>query len=293
MKKMICIAALTALIAAGARQAAAVLTNLGESRTLETTANDLTVSGAQAPGSILYAPSESDDPAFRASIAAFSGGVVDYFNAAAGTPDLPLLQRYGCVFTWSDFAYADQDAFGDNLADYVDAGGNVVLGAFSTFTSNNPLAGRIMSPGYAPVNSPSSSNHFSASAYSGDGVSRLYAGVAAFNCTFRDVLALQGPGIQDGTYLDGEIACAYRPDFKVVYANGQAGSPGTCSGDGPRLIANACSAAVASKVSTPAIARTGMVGLALALAAAGIVIGRRLSVSSSRCRSLTFWTGRT
>jgi hypothetical protein len=271
-------AALAGLIA-GRDDANAASTNLGEERLLAATANELTAGNVLSPGAILYAPAEVDDPVLRAAIAAHSGGVVDYFNAAAGTPDPTLLQQYQCVFTWPNFAYADNVALGDNLADFVDAGGNVVLGAFCTYMAGNFLAGRIMTPAYAPVTSPSGTNHFSASPYSGDGRTRLYDGVTAFTCTFRDFLALQGAGEQDGTYADDEIACAYRPDFKVISANGQGGSAAACSGDAARLIANACAAGV-NAAPAPAVSHMGLVGLAVLLAAVG-ALKRHRSVSRS------------
>ena len=93
---------------------------------------------------ILYAPSEDDDPAFRAAVAAITGGAVDYFDARAGTPDLATLQGYHCVYTWANSAFADNVLFGDRLANFVDSGGSVVLGAFSAYTTGNYLSGAIM-----------------------------------------------------------------------------------------------------------------------------------------------------
>jgi hypothetical protein len=143
------------------------------------------------------------------------------------------------VYTWPNVPYADPVLMGDRLADYVDAGGHVVLGVFCTFTTGAPLGGRIMTPGYSPVTSPAGTNHFVLSAYAGDGTTCLHHGVTAYDCLFRDVLVTQGAGVVDGRYADGEIAHAYRPDRRVVYSNGL-GSPGGGGGDWPRLIANAC-----------------------------------------------------
>ena len=188
---------------------------------------------------ILYAPSYVDDPTYRASIAAFTGGPVNYFNATAGTPSPALLATYDCVYTWVASGYSDRVTFGNNLADFVDAGGKVVLGVFCTFTTVASLGGRIMTSGYSPVTSPPGTNHYSSSTYAGDGTTCLHSGVAAYDCSYRDVLIAQGPGTVDGHYADGEIAQAYRPDGRVVYSNGL-GSPGSGGGDWPRLIANAC-----------------------------------------------------
>lgn len=225
---------------------------------------------------VLYAPSEDDDPVFRAAIAAITGGAVDYFDARAGTPDLATLQGYHCVYTWANAAFADNVLFGDRLANFVDGGGSVVLGAFSAYTSGNYLSGAIMGPGYSPVTG--GMNHFSTSAYAGDGTTAIHAGVAAYDSYFRDILTLQGSGLQDGSYVDGEIAHAYRPDFRVIYSNGLGveGLQGT--GDWPLLIANACfAAAPAPEVEAiPATRTLGLLILLAVLAGAGVLVLRRL-----------------
>lgn len=229
---------------------------------------------------VLYAPSEGDDPGFRAAIAALTGGVVDYFDAAAGTPDLATLEGYDCVHTWTNAAYADNVAFGDNLADYVDGGGAVVLGTFATFTTGNFLDGRIMDPGYNPVVSPTGTNNFSSSDYAGDGTTAIHDGVTAYECFFRDDLVLQGDGNQDGSYVDGEIAHAYRDDFKVIYSNGGGASILGCTGQWAELIANSCAAGAVTEpptpiVEVPTLSQWSLAALALALLSVGIFVLRR------------------
>jgi hypothetical protein len=189
---------------------------------------------------MLYAPSEADDPAFRAAVAALTGGTVDYFNTAVATPTAAQLSGYDCVFTWTNFPYSDRVLFGDRLADFVDAGGKVILGVFCTYTAGNSLGGRIMTGPYSPVTSPSGSNHFAVSAYVGDGTTSLHAGVLAYDGSYRDFLAIQGGGIVDGHYADGEIAQAYRPDGRVIYSNGTGAAPLAGTGDWPQIISNAC-----------------------------------------------------
>jgi hypothetical protein len=67
--------------------------------------------------------------------------------------------------------------------------------------------------------------------------------VTSYECQYRDYLALQGSGVTDGTYTDGEIAHAYRSDYRVVYSNGGGHSSLLCTGDWARLVANSCAAA--------------------------------------------------
>ena len=191
---------------------------------------------------MLYAPSEADDSSYRAAIASFMGpgSVVDYFDARAATPTLALLQTYNCVYTWADFAYSNRVTFGNTLADYVDSGGHVILGVFCTYTTGNSLGGRIMTSGYSPVTSPAGNNHFANSSYASDGRTCIYSGLIHLSCAFRDFLTLQGTGVKDGSYLDGEICHAYRPDFKVVYSNGSGASQLGSTGDWAHVISNAC-----------------------------------------------------
>jgi hypothetical protein len=201
--------------------------------------NVLTPVADRSGAGILYAPSEADDPGFRAAVAAVFGDTVDYFDARAATPDPALLASYDCVYTWTNYAYADSAAFGNNLADAVDLGATVVLGVFTACTGcGNYLSGRIMTAGYSPAYSPTGSNLPTWSDYAGDGATPIHDGVARYGAAYRDDLALLGTGLQDGSYLDGEIAHAYRPDFKVAYSNGMSQYGG--SGDWPLLVANAC-----------------------------------------------------
>ncbi len=240
MKKLATLCLLFAALGAIAPSAMAAMTNKGVDAALPTSQNSLTPDDLLANGRILYAPSEADDPGYRAAIAAASGGIVDYFDAVSGTPDAALLATYDCVYTWANYSYSNNVLFGDRLADFVDAGGSVVLGAFCTYTSGNFLSGRIMTPGYSPVWSPSGSNHFSFSTYAGDGTTCIHTGVTYYDCMYRDYLAVQGGGLVDGRYVDQEIAHAYRPDYKVVYSNGAGAFQLGGFGDWGRLISNAC-----------------------------------------------------
>ncbi|MFI4854385.1 MAG: hypothetical protein ACIAQF_05330 [Phycisphaerales bacterium JB065] len=84
---------------------------------------------------------------------------VDIINATGigdgvGTPPLETLLEYDAVLTWSNTSFDDAVSMGDVLADYVDAGGGVVVGVFAN-TSTNParfLQGRWLSdPGYIAI----------------------------------------------------------------------------------------------------------------------------------------------
>ncbi len=227
--------------------------------------------------SILYAPSEDDDATLRTNIANITGANADYYDAQAATPTLAELQQYDCVFTWANSSYADMTAMGDVLADYVDAGGVVVLGAFVTYTNGNYLSGRIMTPAYSPVVAPAGDNLFTTLAYNGDGATLIWDEVASYSTDYPDNVILQGSGVADGTLGgNGLLAAAFRPDYHVVFVNG-AGDSGISSAETAQLIANACSVGAGSGVPIPAVSHTGTVLLTLLLGVVAVFLIRRFS----------------
>jgi hypothetical protein len=77
---------------------------------------------------------------------------VDLEDWRAQTPSVDHLSEYDCVFTWCSLAYQDRTTLGNNLADYVDAGGAVVILNFCWDSAPFGLSGRIMTdPDYCPL----------------------------------------------------------------------------------------------------------------------------------------------
>lgn len=183
---------------------------------------------------ILYAPTENDSPAWRAQLSALCDCPVDYWDARASTPTLEFLRSYCCVFTWVDYPYADNVAMGDALADYVDAGGKVVLGqwTYPTF-QENWLGGRIMTPEYCPITAES----YEAGTYAGDGTDCVWCGVGMLESQHVDRCMLADGAESDGTLTDGYLAAAWRADRQVYYSPGNTG-PKYTPGDTARLVAN-------------------------------------------------------
>lgn len=227
------------------------LTNLRSSEPAIFEGNDLTPDGGGPR--VLYAPSEADDPGWRAQLAAQVGGTCDYFDARFSTPSVAFLSdNYDCVVVWANYAFFDRDAYGNNLADFVDAGGHVVLGAFAAYTSGNFLGGRIMSdPAYCPV--AGGFNHFSLSFWDGtDAGCCVHTGITSYGSTYRDYLTLDGPGASIcGRYQDGEIANALNAGQTVIYANGAGGSPLGPVGQDAARSGNACTCAGGSTATEP------------------------------------------
>jgi hypothetical protein len=188
---------------------------------------------------ILYAPSQPDNTAWRAALEAYIGRRCDYFDARTGTPSVHTMDQYECVFTWVNYAYHDKVTMGNNLADYVDGGGKVVLGQWClpTAAPSPCLSGRIMSAGYIPVTGTS----YSPGTYAGDGVDCVHTAgpVHSYSSSYRDKCTLIPGNVADGTFTDGWLAVAWRPDRRVYYSAGNTGADFT-TGDTVELVGNMC-----------------------------------------------------
>jgi len=187
------------------------------------------IAPAANAASALYAPSEADSPSFRAALRLLIGGDVDYFDARYMTPTVDLMIQYDSVLTWKNYSYWNPVEFGNNLADYADLGGRVILGQWCC---PDGLGGRIMQPEYCPVAALGATWE----PYAGDGVDCVHDGVGSYNSV--PITALQ-PGAQaDGTLIpSGLPGIAWRGDRRVYCGPGN-----TCEmyggGDWLHLTAN-------------------------------------------------------
>jgi hypothetical protein len=70
--------------------------------------------------------------------------IIDVTTAGGGTPTLATLLQYDALLCWTNTTPANNATWGDVLADYVDAGGGVVVAVFanSTLTVGRNIAGR-------------------------------------------------------------------------------------------------------------------------------------------------------
>ena len=115
-----------------------------------------------APGAyrVLIVDQECESPVtLRDGIAAFPDvAAVDLFEACAVVPTVAQLSGYDLVVSTSNNYYPDQVAYGNALADFVDAGGVVVQYAYDNWQGNDPgggsgptgPTGRFVSGGYPP-----------------------------------------------------------------------------------------------------------------------------------------------
>ncbi len=170
-------------------------------------------------------------------------------DVSFATPSLADLLPYDSVLVWNDFPFADPDAMGDVLADYVDAGRGVVVATFANVNSfTATLGGRWAVDGYDAIQ-PSDSEGFNpltlgAVAQPGH---PIMAGVTNFDGGFASWHSLGGltPGSalvaswSDGSPLVAErsaqsVGLNFFPPSSDVYFEGWVS--GT---DGDLLMANA------------------------------------------------------
>ena len=169
---------------------------------------------------------------------------VDLFDAFSGTPTLAQLQQYDIVVAFSNTAYSDATAMGNVLADYADTGGIVVGLNFNWFGSTFGLAGRWMTGGYTPFNSPGPT-HFTDSCLGTYNTTHpLMQGISAGSlCAyFRHTLTLSPGAVSVAMYQDNEQLCAYKTNngHTGVGINAYLGSnPENFSGPFGRVIVNA------------------------------------------------------
>ncbi len=79
----------------------------------------------------------------------FAAGDITYINTYDVTPTLDTMKTFDSVLVFSDARFSDATTLGNNLADYVDWGGGVVLATFA-FDSSYTVEGRFASDGYTP-----------------------------------------------------------------------------------------------------------------------------------------------
>ena len=78
------------------------------------------------------------------------GDSVTLLDVQTYTPTVGEMSAYDAVGAHSNYPYADATTLGNNLADYVDAGGGAAIGNFS-FVSGWEMGGRIMTGDYATI----------------------------------------------------------------------------------------------------------------------------------------------
>lgn len=202
--------------------------------------------GCQFGVLIAYADYNGAPTQFQSEILAEPGVVVvDLFDAASGTPTLSQLLQYQIVVPFSNFAFADDTTLGNNLADYVDAGGIVVQYGFSFYGPNQPygINGRWVSGNYNPYDYSTKIVQdvpFTLGSYNAG--HPLMAGVTTLNSNFQNVVTLASGATEVAAASNGNSLVAFRPvsgGHTTVGVTGFVGHNAMQSGEWGRVVVNA------------------------------------------------------
>ncbi|MDX2131819.1 MAG: hypothetical protein SFY69_07190 [Planctomycetota bacterium] len=178
---------------------------------------------------------------------------VTTISAVTNTPTLAELQQFEAVMTWSNQTYQNAAGLGDAFADYVDAGGGVVVAVFatSTTTANRSLGGRFRSGGYEII--PTQGGNTTGAQTLGtilvpghptlDGVNTFNGGTSSFRPTQT---ALSSHGEKIAEWSDGKTLIAVSNQYSNRVDLGMFPTSRDVSGgswdpttDGARILANA------------------------------------------------------
>ncbi len=179
----------------------------------------------------------------EAAIAHADYDSVTFMNVSSSggtTPDVATLSAYDVVLTWSDYNYSNPTTMGNNLADYVDGGGKVIVCSLSMYDAGGELEGRITDDAaYCPLTNAGFNSgttalgSFDATHMIMDGVTTITGIVYTVRCD------LESGATWIADLADGYDLAAINAAEDVVGLNLHPGDHLGWSGDGWVMINNA------------------------------------------------------
>ena len=200
---------------------------------------------------------------------------VDTYDVATSIPSLSTLEQYSAVIAYSDSGFMEGVPLGNELADYVDAGGGVVEAVFAN--ASIPIGGRYSTGGYQGINPTGQTEDIELTLGAiNDPGSPIMAGVSSFDGGFSSYHSTGG--IINGGHLvaswsDGSplvVTTAVNGhttvDLNFFPVSSDARSDfWTSSTDGALLMANALIFAANPVPEPSSLALAGLSGLGLLL----------------------------
>jgi len=194
---------------------------------------------------IVYADTDGLPTTLQTALLAQAGVTsVDMFDATVSTPTLAQLLPYETVVPFSNSPFVNDAALGDNLADYVDAGGVVVQFGFASYGPGQPygINGRWLTGNYNPynystnlvLNAPFTLGTFNPA-------DPLMQGVTALASNYQNAVTLAPGATEAAAASNGNSLAAHRGvGVRTTYAvTAYIGFAAAWSGDFARLIVNA------------------------------------------------------
>jgi len=161
---------------------------------------------------------------------------VDTFDATTGSPTLAQLLMYNAVIPMFNSAPNGADTLGDVLADYVDAGGGVVM-TLASFIGGWEIRGRFFAEGYYPFTlgtGPIGSADLAAF----DAAHPIMAGVTTAFGNFLGATSV-APGAKWVADWNNGQPCVATQGDRVVGVNVFCATSGNWTGDVPLILRNA------------------------------------------------------
>jgi PKD repeat protein len=162
--------------------------------------------------------------------------LLDEMDIRGMTPTLDQLEAYDVVFAFTDFACNDAEAMGNVLADYVDAGGRVVLGTFVWYGPGFGMGGRILTSPYNPFVGVTPTDFATLDMGDYDATHPIMQGVSTCTTYFRSVVSVSPDAKLVASWAGGNPFVAVYDN--VTGINAYPGSNATLSGDFTTLFHN-------------------------------------------------------
>ena len=201
--------------------------------------SNLIPSTKTANASVLYVNTMyGNDITFKTALQALPNiDVFDELNVGEVTPNVDYLLGYDIVIVAILNPMADAVLLGNNLAEYVDNNGSVIILQPSLYTGGGfTLAGNIVTADYSPLSlagyayDPSTCTNFIESPFT--------ESVTSISCVYYSYASVQGDGVSLGTFDNSYPVAAYNSNKNVLAVN-VVPLEGAWGGDLVKLIENA------------------------------------------------------
>ncbi len=160
------------------------------------------------------------------------GSTINYINVADSIPPVSELQKYNCGVLYTNNTATDPVALGNRMADWVDAGGKLVV-LQAAFSNPYSITGRLMNAAYSPL---------TVAAAAGDGADKtldlstiafplhkIFVGIDLPGYVRPGVVNYSVPGVQSNatvlaSFNGGLVAVAINANKTIIAINDFPGS---------------------------------------------------------------------
>lgn len=194
---------------------------------------------------IVVNANSNSNSALNTALAAQFTTVDNHDVNGSGTPTLGQLSAYNTVIAYTNSTPSNSADLGDVLADYVDAGGCVVV---STYALSTPwtITGRMQTSGYSPLVDLGSNGDVSGNLVALVPNDPIFSGVDPGSLTYFHNSNFAYPGLDAGAVLVADDGAGHNMIARNANGNviGMNLFPGDITGNSPELYALYVNAAV-------------------------------------------------